>query len=152
MTALLTVFFLKQRLCSFFVQLLLWAVNDWRGENHSAPLMNRWNMWTLTDSFWKTTRRAVSLEVKWRSERERSLLFVIVTLNADFTSPPSCQRERALVRFRQLHCWTGPSLAGEELSKTIKVSRKNCVSSQVLSPGWGVSNILVFLVNLWDCV
>lgn len=57
-----------------------------------------------------------------------------MTLNTEFTSPPSCQCERALVHYCQLHCWTWPSLACEELSKQLKFPGR-IVLSQVLSQG-----------------
>ncbi len=112
--------------------------------NHSTSVMNWSTMWTWSDSFWTTTNSiqtgnvfkqilndfpvgesAVIVNVK----RKKSLYF---SLNTEFTSPPSCQCERALVHYCQLHCWTWPSLACEELSKQLKFPGRT-VSSQVLS-------------------
>lgn len=75
----------------------------------------------------------VIINIKVERRKQESLFFM--TLNTEFTSPPSCQCERALVHYCQLHCWTWPSLAYEELSKQLKVSRKNCVVSSVVSGG-----------------
>lgn len=64
-----------------------------------------------------------------------------MTSNTEFTSPPSCQYERALVHYCQLHCWTWPSLACEELSKQLKFPGR-IVLSQVLSQGASLLFIL----------
>lgn len=69
---------------------------------------------------------------KEKKQNKKKLLFFYVTLNTEFTSPPSCQCERAPVHY----CQTRPSLACEELSKQLKFAgRILCVWSQVLSQG-----------------
>lgn len=78
---------------------------------------------------------AAAVGVKRKKKKNNTQLLFYVTLNTEFTSPPSCQCERAPVHYCQLHCWTRPSLACEELSKQLKFAGRICVWSQVLSQG-----------------
>lgn len=69
-----------------------------------------------------------------------------MTLNTEFTSPPSCQCERALVRCCQLHCWNLTFTGMWGVVKTIKVSRKNCVVSSFVSSG------VIFVLDSAPCL
>lgn len=77
----------------------------------------------------------VGVKRKTKKQTKATQLLFYVMLNTEFTSPPSCQCERAPVRYCQLHCWTRPSLACEELSKQLKFAGRICVWSHVLSQG-----------------
>ena len=106
-------------------------------------------MWTMKESFW-TTNTWIDAGIVFKSvqtdfpvgesaaivnvkEENNSFIFHDIE-HTEFTSPPSCQCERALVHYCQLHCWTWPSLACEELSKQLKFPGR-IVLSQVLSKG-----------------
>lgn len=71
-------------------------------------------------------RSAALVGVKKGGEGEKQLLFY-VTSDTEFTSPPSCQCERAPVRRRRLHRRAPPSLACEDV-KTIKSLQQESVS------------------------
>lgn len=69
-----------------------------------------------------------------------------MTSNTEFTSPPSCQCERALVHYCQLHCWNLTFTGMWGVVKTIKVSRKNCVVSSFVSSG------IIFVLDSVRCL